>query len=102
MYTVSSGTRCHTEENLYSDQIPKRIFVGFVRNSGINGTYQTNPFQFEHFDMAHITLSLGGTLVPGKELDWEEYKKGYSLICFDLSPGSVFTKPPLFQGTLKK
>ena len=38
--TVSSGTRSHAEE------IPKRIVIGFVRNSGIYGTYQTNPFQF--------------------------------------------------------
>ena len=116
-YTVSSGTRSHAEENLYSGQIPKRIVIGFVRNSGINGTYQTNPFQFEHFDMDHIALNVGGTSVPGKALqpdfetgdymncymtlfsgmgsvyqdegnhiDREEYKKGYTLICFDLSP----------------
>ena len=70
-----------------------------------------------HFDMDHITLSVGGTSIPGKALqpdfetgdymncymtlfsgmgsmyqdegnhiDREEYKKGYTLICFDLSP----------------
>ena len=61
---VSSGTRSHAEENLYSGQIPKRIVIGFVRNSGINGMYQTNPFQFEHFGMDHIALSVGGTSVP--------------------------------------
>ena len=33
--TVSSGTRSHAEENLYSGQIPKRIVIGFVKNSGI-------------------------------------------------------------------
>ena len=107
-YTVSSGTRSHAEENLYLGQIPKRIVIGFVRNSGIN---------IEHFDMDHIALSVGGTSVPGKALqpdfetgdymncymtlfsgmgsmyqdegnhiDREEYKKGYTLICFDLSP----------------
>ena len=66
--TVSSGTRSHAEENLYSGQILKRIVIGFVKNSGINETYQTNPFQFEHFDMDHITLSVGGISVPGKAL----------------------------------
>ena len=116
-YTVSSGTRSHAEENLYSGQILKHIVIGFVKNSDINGTYQTNPFQFEHFDMDHIALNVGGTSVPGKALqpdfetgdymncymilfsgmgsmyqdegnhiDREEYKKGYTLICFDLSP----------------
>ena len=67
-YTVSSGTRNYAEENLHSGHIPKRIVIGFVKNSDINGTYQTNPFQFEHFDMDHIALSLGGTFVPGKAL----------------------------------
>ena len=74
-HTVSSGTRSHAEENLYSGQIPKCIVIGFVKNSGINGTYQTNPFQFENFDMDHIALSVGGTSVPGKALNltlrWE-------------------------------
>ena len=101
---------------MYLVQIPKCIVIGFVKNRGINGTYQTNPFQFEHFDMDHITLSVGGTSVPGKALqpdfemgyymncsmtlfsgmgsmyqdegnhtDREEYEKGYTLICFDLS-----------------
>ena len=54
--TVSSGTRNHAEENLYSDQIPKRILIGFVKNSCLNGTYQTNQFQFEHFDMDPVAL----------------------------------------------
>ena len=42
--TVSSGTRSHAKENLYSGQVSKHIVIGFVKNSGINGTYQTNPF----------------------------------------------------------
>ena len=66
--TVNSGTRNHTEENLYSGQIPKFSVIGFIKNSGINGTYQTNPFQFEHFDMDHIAPSMGGTSVPGMTL----------------------------------
>ena len=40
----------------------------FCQNIGINGTYQINPFQFQHFDMDHIALSVGGTSVPGKGL----------------------------------
>ena len=34
------------KKNLYSGEIPKCIVIGFVKNSGINGTYQTNSFQF--------------------------------------------------------
>ena len=102
---------------MYLGQIPKHIVISFVKNNGINGMYQTNPFHFEHFDMDHITLSVGGTSFPGKALqpdletgdymncymtcfsgmgsmyqdegnhiDREEYKKGYTLIYFDLSP----------------
>ena len=42
--------------------------IGFVKNSGINGMYQTNLFKFEHFNMDHIALSVGGTSIPGKAL----------------------------------
>ena len=56
--TVRSG---HAEINLYSGKIPKRIVISLVRNSDINEMYKKNLFQFEHFDMDHIALSVGGT-----------------------------------------
>ena len=62
---VSSGTRSHAEENLYSSQIPEHIVISFIKNSGFDGMYQTNLFQF---DMDHIAQSVGGTSVPGKAL----------------------------------
>ena len=58
--TVSSGTRSHAEENLYSGQIPKRIVIGFVKNSGINGTYQTNVWVAHPFLVKHFNLTLRG------------------------------------------
>ena len=93
-YTVSSGTRSHAEENLYSGQIPKRIVIGFVRNSGINGTYQTGKalqpdFETGDYMNCYMTLFSGmGSMYQdeGNHIDREEYKKGYTLICFDLSP----------------
>ena len=80
-YTVSSGTRSHTKENMYSGQIPKRIVIGFVKNSDINRTYQTNPFQFEHFDMDHIALSVGGTSIPSKTLQ-PDFETGDYMNCY--------------------
>ena len=79
MCTVSSGS--HAEENLYLGQIPKCIVNGFVKNSGINGMYQTNPFQFEHFDMDHIALSVGATSVPGKALQ-PDFETGDYMNCY--------------------
>ena len=46
----------------------QKVHIDFVKNSGINGTYQTNLFQFEHFNMDHITLGVGATSIPGKAL----------------------------------
>ena len=66
-HAMSSVTRSHAEENLYSSQLPKHI-VRFFLKCAINGTYQTNPSQFEHFDMDHIGLNVGGTSIQFKAL----------------------------------
>jgi len=47
-------------EKVFSGQLPKRIVVGLVDNRAFNGDRTRNPFNFQHFDLAEISLYLDG------------------------------------------
>lgn len=94
--------------------MPSRVVLGFLDNAAYNGSLKTNPFNFKHLDIKHLTLKLSSKGVPysgGIEMDFEgncyhegyrtlfqniretgndisyaDYKSGYTLYAFDLSP----------------
>ena len=80
-FTITRGMRSATEENLFSGQLPKRIVLGFVSNNGYNGSYTTNPFNFEHFGVEQISLTVDGQQMPAKPLqpnfETSEYISSY-------------------------
>lgn len=67
-YTISTGLMSHTEENLFSGQLPKRIVIGMVKNSSYNGILAENPFNFQHFNLNYLSLIVDGQQVMGKPL----------------------------------
>ena len=58
-YTIPTGNLDHTQENLFTEQLPTRIVVGCVDNDAFNGRFSKNPFNFKHFD-SHSTERLFG------------------------------------------
>ena len=66
--TLPQGIMDTTLPDLFSGIVPKRIIIGFVTNTAFNGTFGTNPFNFQHFNMSFFTLYVDGTPVPSKPL----------------------------------
>ena len=46
--------------------LPRQIVIGMVRADALNGSYQLNPFYFEHFDCNFLALRINGVQLPGK------------------------------------
>jgi len=69
-YTISQGLSSVSHDNILVGQSPKLIVFGLVSNDGFNGTYTTNPFKFEHFDMQVVTLYVNGEPITHK-LDFD-------------------------------
>lgn len=67
-FNINTGSRNETKPNLFNGQCPKRIVIGFVKNSAFNGHYNQNPFNFEHFNLEAINLTVDGQQVMGKPL----------------------------------
>jgi len=47
-----------SHEKLFSGQLPARIVIGLVSNRAFNGHVESNPFNFQHFNLSKISLYL--------------------------------------------
>ena len=59
-FTIPSGQRSKIEDHLFQGQLPKRIILGMVLNSDMNGDVGTNPFDFRHFNLTKLEVSVDG------------------------------------------
>ena len=49
-----------SHEKLFSGQLPTRVVIGLVSNQAFNGHAESNPFNFQHFNLSEIALYLDG------------------------------------------
>jgi hypothetical protein len=115
--TVPAGVQNKSLDSLFTGQMPTRCIVGFVKNTAFNGSYMTNPFRFDHFNLSYFSFYMDGQQIPskpftpnftddlfirtynslfdgsgifykdvGNNINRDEYAKGYSLICTDMTP----------------
>ncbi|GFR60784.1 hypothetical protein ElyMa_003540000 [Elysia marginata] len=116
-FSVGQGQLSFVEDNLFTGQVPKRLFFGMVDNASFNGTYEKKPFHFKHNPIHYVSLCVDGRQVLSKpltpvfdkglwarsymsvfqgtgtawkdkgfDISYDEYGKGYTLFCFDLTP----------------
>lgn len=65
-FTVSAGSMSHTQEAVFSGQLPTRVVIGFVDNRSFNGMLSRNPFNFQHFNVNHIKITVDGSHDEGR------------------------------------
>ena len=68
VFTVPRGQRSQHIDNAFLGEIPKRIAVCMMDNDSYNGNYKKNPFNFKHYDLTQIGISVNGEEVPFKPL----------------------------------
>ena len=80
-FTISRGLQSKVEDHLFQGQLPKRIFIAMVANADYNGSYATNPFQFQHYNLSKLDVSCNGHSIHNRpfEPDFEHglYLKSY-------------------------
>ena len=118
-YTVSAGLKSVSQDNIFSGLSPKLIVVGIVDNDAFNGTYKSDPFNFEHFNLTMASLYVNGDPINYKmdftnnlskhayismfqslnilqdnsnRLTYEKWCNGNTLLVFKLSPDMTFDK----------
>ena len=55
-------------DNAFLGEIPKRIAVCMMDDDSYNGNYEKNPFNFQHYNVTQIGISVSGEEVPFKPM----------------------------------
>jgi len=80
-FTISTGLRSKIEDHLFQGQLPKRLIIGMVVNSDMNGDPKTNPFSFKHFNPSKSDVSVNEKSIHNKpfesDFDHEHYLPSY-------------------------
>lgn len=58
--TLAAGTRRHTIEQVFLGRVPSRVIIGLVDNTAYNGNFKKSPFNFHHFNLNYLSLSVNG------------------------------------------
>jgi hypothetical protein len=80
--TLSTGISSFVQDNISHGNSPIRVVIGFVDSDAYSGTLNKNPFNFKHFNLAKIALSLDGEEIPSPPIEMnfndEKYILGYN------------------------
>src|SRR3981189_3237367 len=61
---IKDGGSIEAIPNLFLGIYPKLIIVGLLDHDAYAGKYTKNPFNFKHFDVSSVGLSVNGNYVP--------------------------------------
>lgn len=63
---IAQGLTTVMYDQVYNGQIPERIVLALVNDASFNGSYQSNPFNFQHFNINYLTLYVNGQMCPAR------------------------------------
>lgn len=84
-------------DQVWNGQLPRRMLMVMVDNAAENGSFSTNPFKFEHFEVNELTCNVNGENYPPvpmtPDFSKKQVKEEYQNL-FD-SMEQVLTRPTL-------
>ncbi|CAH3172814.1 unnamed protein product [Porites lobata] len=66
--SIPRGFSSFNPDNIFLGQIPKRIVLGLVDTEAYNGSYRTNPFNFNHHNFTEVGVYVDREQIPRKPL----------------------------------
>jgi hypothetical protein len=67
-FTYSQGLSNICVDDIFHYKVPSRIVFGMVSADAFNGNSRKNPFNFKHYNISDIALTVDGINVTGKPL----------------------------------
>jgi len=109
VFSISQGSYNFSTDNLFSTNVPKRLYCALVLGAGFTGQYNKNPFFFQHVNVDFMGFYVSGQSRPGPpyqpnfkedhdlipftalakshpemQIERTEFGGGYTLFCLDL------------------
>ena len=67
-FNLARDTSSYYVEDAFNGRVPSKIVIGFVSGESMIGSLLKNPYNFRHYDLNFINMSLSGTPAPGGPL----------------------------------
>ncbi|GFW77856.1 uncharacterized protein F54H12.2 [Trichonephila clavipes] len=77
VYSIPKGSMSFIQDNIFSGQMPKKLFVGCVDNEAFHGAFSKSPYEFKHFNLNFIGVYVDGQPVPHNPLELHLSKDQY-------------------------
>ena len=90
-FIVPSGNPSLIKDNMFNGLVPKMFVFGLVESEAFNGAFKNNPYNFQHFDVSSIGITVNGEEMPFKPLK----------LSFGANPRYIEAFSTLFSGTGK-
>ena len=65
---IPAGTRSLSKDNLFMGELPKRVIMALVADSAMSGNVGENPFDFQHYNLNYIAMTVSGRPIPSQPL----------------------------------
>uniref|UniRef100_T1ITE1 Uncharacterized protein n=1 Tax=Strigamia maritima TaxID=126957 RepID=T1ITE1_STRMM len=76
VFNIAATRRDASISHAYLGQYPSLLVFGLVDNAAFNGTYGTNPFNFQSLDLSYVALHLDGKMILRSAL-LPDFKNGF-------------------------
>ena len=75
-FTFSAGFKFQSIDNAVLGPLPERLLFTMIKNANFNGSVNTNPYKFRHYDISEFLLYVNWKGVPseGLTLDMDNEK----------------------------
>ena len=96
-FTVSSGSHDFTHDDIFQNVVPTKVMICMVSNEALSGSYKKNPFNFQHFNVNFVEVSVDGESVPARAIQTKfkgtsytsQYVTAYTSLSRSHLPGQV-------------
>lgn len=65
-FSITKGSLDAFIDNAIVGQLPRRLYVGLVKNTAFHGSYKNDPFYFEHANINYIVCHYNSQQFPSK------------------------------------
>ena len=90
-FIIPAGNPSLTKDNVFNGLILKSFIFGSVTSDAFTGVYKKNQYNFQHFNVSSITLSINGEPLPFQPMQ----------LSFGANPQYIEAFNTLFSGTGK-
>lgn len=78
MIVIPRGQSYIGIDSLFQNTCPRKLVLGFVKSEAVAGTLALNPYNFQHYKLTNVSVSLNGTTVGTLKVNYDE-KDGSSI-----------------------